>query len=271
VTKSAVELKAAVGAPFANRGLRLSEVAHEYRTNSGTVSALAGIDLEVWPGEFVCIVGQSGCGKSTLLELVAGLRLPTVGSVELDGRRIVGTSRNRGVVFQQSTSLYPWLTVRGNVELGLKLQRTRRSVMRERAEREISLVGLADFAEHKVYELSGGMQQRCQIARALAADPEILLMDEPFGALDALTRENLQNALRSIWRDTGRTVLFVTHSVEEAVLLGSRVIVMSPRPGRIISEHQLSFSSADLPAAELRKDPEFVRVCHSIRNQITSS
>ena len=249
--------------------LRLDNVHHHYTSDSGDVHALDGIDLDVDAGEFVCIVGPSGCGKSTLLELLAGLRTPTSGRITLSGRTIIGPSRHRGMVFQQATSLYPWLTVRGNVELGLKLQRVGRVARRERAEAEIARVGLSEFADHRIYELSGGMQQRCQIARALANDPDVLLLDEPFGALDALTRETLQTELRQIWSTTRRTVVFITHSVEEAVLLGSRVILMSPRPGRIILDRSFPFSRSGRVTADLRSDSSFVDACHDLRLAIT--
>jgi len=229
------------------------------------VHALDRINVTVDAGELVCVVGPSGCGKSTLLELIAGLRQPTQGSVRLGGRTIVGPSRRRGVVFQQSSSLYPWLSVAGNVELPLKLRHVGRRDRRARVTVELERVGIAEFASHRVYELSGGMQQRCQIARALAADPEVLLLDEPFGALDALTRETLQATLRQIWLDTGRTILLVTHSIEEAALLGSRVLVMSPRPGRVIVDRELPFSRSGHTNAELRADPTFVEVCRGLR------
>ena len=252
-----------------DRDLGVHGVEHHYRSAKGDVHALARLDFSIATGDFVSIVGPSGCGKSTLLELIAGLRTPTSGTITLDGRTIIGPSRHRGVVFQSSASLYPWLTVRGNVELGLALHRVPRRARRERALEEIERVGLAEFADRQVYELSGGMQQRCQIARALAVDPEVLLLDEPFGALDALTRESLQISLRDIWRATSRTFVFITHSIEEAALLSSRVLVMSPRPGRIIVDRELPFSRSGRSAADLRADPAFVDVCHDLRLAIT--
>jgi len=252
------------------RGLRATGVAHRYASSTGPVEALASIDVEIEPGEFVCVLGPSGCGKSTLLELLAGLRQPTEGTVWLDDRRIIGPSHRRGMVFQQPSSLYPWLTVAGNVELGLKLQGVRPAQRKLRAAEELERVGLTEFGDKRVYELSGGMQQRCQIARALAADPEVLLLDEPFGALDALTREHLQAELRQIWLASQRTVVFVTHSIEEAAVLSSRVVVMSPRPGRIVLDRALAFSRSGRSTHDLRADPEFVAVCHELRQAVTA-
>ncbi|MFN8023770.1 MAG: ABC transporter ATP-binding protein [Acidimicrobiales bacterium] len=251
------------------RALHLRGVGHTYPGSNGPVEALGRVELTIDAGEFVCLVGPSGCGKSTLLEIVAGLRSPSSGSVTFGDRTIVGPSRHRCVVFQQSSSLMPWLTVRGNVELGLAVQGVARRERRGRAEVELERVGLSAFADHRVYELSGGMQQRCQIARALAVDPEVLLLDEPFGALDALTRETLQSELRNLWLEHGRTVLFVTHSIEEAALLASRVLVMSSRPGTISLDRTLSFTRSGRSAADLRADPEFVAVCHDLRTAIT--
>jgi ABC-type nitrate/sulfonate/bicarbonate transport system ATPase subunit len=269
VTTTADSEVGLVEAPRIDRNLRINAVTHRYATASGPLDAVAHLDLEIPAGDFTCIVGPSGCGKSTLLELLAGLRSPTTGSITLGGRTIVGPSRHRGVVFQQTSSLYPWLSVRGNVELGLKLQRLPRRQRQNRVDEELRRVGLLDFADNRVYELSGGMQQRCQIARALAADPDVLLLDEPFGALDALTRETLQVELRQIWLATNRTIVFITHSIEEAVLLGSRVLVMSPRPGRIVIDEQVPFARSGRPNAELRADPAFVDTCRNLRAAIT--
>ncbi|MFM8856259.1 MAG: ABC transporter ATP-binding protein [Actinomycetota bacterium] len=252
-------------------GLHIKEVAHRYEGSRGSTEALERIDLEVEVGEFVVLVGPSGCGKSTLLEIIAGLKRPTSGQVFLDGNEIVGPSRQRGMVFQQSSSLFPWLTVRQNVELGLRLAKIGRAARRDRADVELERVGLTDFAEHRPYELSGGMQQRCQIARVLAIEPRLLLLDEPFGALDALTREGLQTSLRDIWKTTRRTVILVTHSIEEAVLLGTRVVVLGRRPGRVIHEYRLPFAQSDLSTAELRSDPRFVEAARSLRSHFSSA
>ena len=236
-----------------------------YSSNAGSVVALEDVSLDIRAGEFVVLLGPSGCGKSTLLELIAGLRIPTEGSVSIDGAQIIGPSRNRGLVFQQSSSLMPWLSVADNVALGLKINKVPKRERTLRVAQELERVGLSDFAQHRVMELSGGMQQRCQIARALAVDPSVLLLDEPFGALDALTRESLQEEIRRLWSATKRTFVFVTHSVEEAVLLGSQVVVMSPRPGRIIDSRHLPFAASDTSIAHLRVDASFVETCRQLR------
>jgi len=250
--------------------LRVVGIEHVYGANGDPVVALERLDLTIEPGEFVCLVGPSGCGKSTLLEILAGLRPATAGEVHLGDRRVVGPSRRRGVVFQQSTSLAPWLSVAGNVGFGLTLRRVPKAERAARVRLELARVGLTDFADRWVYELSGGMQQRCQIARALANDPDVLLLDEPFGALDAFTREKLQGELREIWRTSRPTVVFVTHSVEEATLLGTRVVVMSPRPGRVVADRRVDFTHSERSTLELRSDPEFVAFCAELRASLAA-
>jgi ABC-type nitrate/sulfonate/bicarbonate transport system ATPase subunit len=244
-------------------------VGHTYLSaGAAPVEALAATNLVIAPGEFVALVGHSGCGKTTLLEIVAGLRPPSTGRVFLDGAEVIGPGRRRGVVFQQPSSLLPWRTVAGNVALGLEIQRRPKPERAERVARELARVGLTDFADRKVYELSGGMQQRTQLARALAGDPAVLLLDEPFSALDPFTRELLQEELRSIWRQTGKTILFVTHSVEEATLLATRVVVFSPRPGRVVSDQPISFTRQDRPLKELRADHAVVACAAGLRDTI---
>jgi ABC-type nitrate/sulfonate/bicarbonate transport system ATPase subunit len=250
------------------RDLRVAGVRHRYPTKDGGLLALDRIDLEIGAGEFVCLVGPSGCGKTTLLQLLAGFFPPTEGTIAMGGERVERPGHERGVVFQHATSLYPWLSVRSNVELGLRLRRVPRSVRRSRVDDELHRVGLLEFADRASYELSGGMQQRCQIARVLANDPDVMLMDEPFGALDALTREHLQAELRRIWQETGRTVVFITHSVEEAVVLGTRVLVMSPRPGRIVLDEPVGFARSPAAFGDLRADPVFVDACVRVRAAI---
>ncbi len=218
--------------------VQLRGVGMTYDTASGQTIALQPTDLTIVPGEFVSIVGPSGCGKTTLLRLVAGFEDPTEGVVEVGGARVSAPSADRGVVFQAPT-LYPWLTVRGNVEFGPKVSGVGKAERREQAQKLLDLVGLGDFGDKRPYELSGGMQQRAQIARVLVNDPAIVLMDEPYGALDALTRERLQVDLLKIWRAAGKTIVFITHSVEEAVFLSTRVLVMSARPGRVVIDRKV--------------------------------
>ncbi|MEU1544744.1 ABC transporter ATP-binding protein [Nocardia sp. NPDC005745] len=195
-------------------------------------TALEDISLELREGEFLVLVGPSGSGKSTLLDLLGGLSKPTSGEILLDGKPITGPGLDRGIVFQQY-ALLPWRTARSNIEFGLEAKGLRRKARRELADHYLELVGLSGFGDRYPHELSGGMKQRVAIARSLAFDPEVLLMDEPFAALDAQTRESLQDELLRIWRATGKTVLFITHGIDEAVYLGQRVAVLTSRPGRI--------------------------------------
>ncbi len=216
-----------------NHKLELRGVTKVYKSEGGEIKALEGINLEVKPGEFLCIIGPSGCGKTTLLRLIAGLEHPTSGEIILDGREVRGPSSDRGMVFQEF-SLFPWRTVLRNVEFGLQMRGIKKKERIAIAEKYIGLVNLEGFEHHYPYELSGGMKQRVAIARALATEPSILLMDEPFGSVDAQTRNILQEELLRIWERTGKTIIFVTHSVDEAVYLADRVAVMSARPGRIV-------------------------------------
>jgi ABC-type taurine transport system ATPase subunit len=252
--------------------LVIDNVTHRYLSKGTQVHALTDIDLVIEPGEFVCVAGPSGCGKTTLLQLLAGFITPTEGSITIDGKAITKPGAERGVVFQQS-NLYPWLSVLGNVEIGPRLRGVNKATRRADANRYLDMVGLADFVQRRPYELSGGMQQRCQIARVLANDPQIVLMDEPFGALDALTRERLQLELLNIWRDTHKTIFFITHSVEEAIFLGSRVIVMSARPGRIVFDEQVNISQevGRRVGAELRTLPEFTALRDRVSSKIYES
>jgi len=191
------------------------------------VPALDGVSIEARSGEFVCLLGASGCGKSTLLNLVAGLDRPTAGSVEVDGRT--------ALMFQEA-ALFPWLTAQGNVELALKLQQAPKAKRRDRVRELLGVVHLDGFQRKLPHELSGGMRQRVQLARALAQGADVLLMDEPFGALDAMTRDLLHDEIERLWREQGLTILFVTHNVREAVRLGDRVVLLSSRPGRVVAE-----------------------------------
>jgi ABC-type taurine transport system ATPase subunit len=216
----------------------LDGLRHDYLTREGERIRACEIDhLEIQERELVCIVGPSGCGKTTVLQIVAGLIRPTHGTVTIGGRAITGPGADRGVVFQQP-SLFPWLTVGENVQFGPRMAGMSKKERQQLAQSKLALVGLGQLAGRRTYELSGGMQQRVAIARALANEPSILLMDEPFGALDALTRDQMQEELLTLWRATRTTILFVTHNVEEAAYLGTRILVMSPGPGRIVVDRR---------------------------------
>jgi NitT/TauT family transport system ATP-binding protein len=225
--------------------------------------ALAGLELQVNSQEFVAVVGPSGCGKSTLLDLLSGLSLPDAGDVLIDGRRVEGPALDRGIVLQ-GYALFPWRTVRQNVEFGLEVKKLSRKDRREIAKRFIGLVGLVGFEDRYPDELSGGMKQRVALARALAFDPEILLMDEPFAAVDAQTREVLQDELLRIWEQTRKTVVFVTHSIEEAALLADRVVVLAANPGRVRGIVAVPFARPR-DATSLRVTQEFAVVREELR------
>ncbi|BAC88115.1 ABC transporter ATP-binding protein [Gloeobacter violaceus] len=219
--------------------LQIRHLSKLFSTKSGPLLVLDDISMSVKAGEFACLVGASGCGKSTLLNIVAGLEDPSAGEVLLSGSPVAGPGADRGMVFQNYT-LYPWLSVRGNVEFGLKLRKQSAPERRERVDHYLEIVGLAKFADSLPRALSGGMKQRAAIARAMVNEPQILLLDEPFGALDCQTKETLQEFLLSVVRRTGITVLMITHDVEEAVFLADRVYAMSARPGRIAREVHVS-------------------------------
>ena len=212
--------------------VKIDHVEKIYDGRKGKMIALNGVDLDIMENEFICVVGPSGCGKSTLLNIIAGLLEPTSGAVYVDGKKVEGTGTERGVVFQQY-ALFPWLTVMKNVMFGLKLKGMKDEEAKEIAMKYIKMVQLEDFVDSYPKELSGGMKQRVAIARAYAVQPEVLLMDEPFGALDAQTRTQLQSELIPTWQEEKNTCFFITHDVEEAIILATKVIVMSARPGRI--------------------------------------
>jgi len=222
--------------PARKESIALSGVFRSYADSRGSSTrALQNIDLEIEQGEFVCIVGPSGCGKSTLLHLIAGLDRPTTGEITVDGSPVNGRGTDRILLFQE-LGLFPWLTVRQNVEFGLKMAGVSKTERKDRARIFLRMVHLSHFEDHYIHQLSGGMKQRVALARSLALRPKILLMDEPFAALDAQTRDMLHDELERIWKETSPTIVFVTHNVREAVRLGDRVLLMSFRPGRIKTE-----------------------------------
>ena len=226
--------------------------------NGSSVQALKDVTLHLNPGELMSVLGPSGCGKTTLLNIVAGFLAPTEGQVTLNGHRVEGPDAERGMVFQQG-ALFEWMSVRDNVSFGPRMKGQRPGDYMGNVDHLLDIVGLGDFKEKAIYELSGGMQQRVALARCLANDPDVILMDEPLGALDALTREKMQSLVLKLWKQTGKTIILITHSVEEALLLGERLLVMAPRPGRIHKEYRLPF--ADLGVGqdlrEVKKHPEY--------------
>ena len=231
--------------------------------------ALEGLDLTVRAGEFFVLVGPSGCGKSTVLDLISGLNQPAGGSIRVGGREVAEPGLDRGFVFQQYT-LLPWRTAQGNIEFALEaVGGLRRAERRERAREYLELVGLTDFADRYPHELSGGMKQRVAIARSLSYEPEVLLMDEPYGALDAQTRERLQQELLSIWRRTGTTIVFITHDIDEAVFLGQRVGVMSNRPGRLKAIVDVALDHGG-PNQDVRSTEQFARHRHHVWSLLRS-
>jgi NitT/TauT family transport system ATP-binding protein len=244
--------------------IRLQGVGKAFALNGQRIEALRGADLSVAAGEFVCLIGASGCGKSTLLRIVAGFETASQGQALMHGSAIAGPAPDRGMVFQDY-ALFPWLTVRQNIAFGPAARGKPRDEVRATTERFLDLVGLQRFAEAYPHQLSGGMKQRVAIARVLANDAAVVLMDEPFGALDAMTRERLQDELLELWQRTGLTVLFVTHSIEEAIFLADRVVVMTPGPGRIESDNRI-----DLARPRDVSAPAFNEVRRSLSRQLHS-
>ena len=244
--------------------VQIRDLSLEFQTDDGPVQALSRINLEIGSGEFVSLIGPSGCGKTTLLRVIADLEKHTGGYISINGVTPAQArlARAYGYVFQ-APALYPWRTVRKNVMLPLEIMGTPRDERERRASQYLDLVNLSGFENKYPWQLSGGMQQRVSIARALSVEPELLLMDEPFGALDEITRDHLNQQLLELWRKTGKTVVFVTHSIPEAVFLSTRVVVMSPRPGQV-SDVITCYLPEDR-TLEIRESPEFLEIAHRVR------
>lgn len=229
-------------------GLSIENISMRFDLPNGTsVQALQNVSLDIKQGELLSVLGPSGCGKTTLLNIVAGFLAPTEGRIVLGGKPVAGPGPERGMVFQQG-ALFEWMSVRENVAFGPNMKGMPKAESAGIVDHLLDVVGLRDFKDKAVYELSGGMQQRVALARCLANDPEVILMDEPLGALDALTREKMQGLVLKLWKETGKTIILITHSVEEALLLGERLLVMAPRPGRIHKEYRLPFADMGVDA-----------------------
>lgn len=251
-------------------GLILDKISMRFDLpGGGHVQALKDVSLEIATGELMSVLGPSGCGKTTLLNIVAGFLAPTEGNVLLNGHRVAGPAQERGMVFQRG-ALFEWMNVRENVAFGPKMNNVPHSQWGPNVDHLLEVVGLQDFHEKAIYELSGGMQQRVALARCLANDPDVILMDEPLGALDALTREKMQSLVLKLWKETGKTIILITHSVEEALLLGERLLVMAPRPGRVHKEYRLPFADLGVGAdlREVKHHPDYNQTREEILNMI---
>lgn len=251
-------------------GLILDKISMRFDLpNGGSVQALKDVSLNIENGQLLSVLGPSGCGKTTLLNIVAGFLAATEGTVSLNGHTVTGPHQERGMVFQQG-ALFEWMNVRENVSFGPRMNGVKRSEWAPRVDHLLEVVGLKDFKEKAIYELSGGMQQRVALARCLANDPDVILMDEPLGALDALTREKMQSLVLDLWKETGKTIILITHSVEEALLLGERLLVMAPRPGRVHKEYRLPFAEMGVGAdlREIKHHSDYASTREEILNMI---
>lgn len=251
-------------------GLQIDKISMRFDLpNGSSVQALKDVSLDLKAGELLSVLGPSGCGKTTLLNIAAGFLAPTEGKMVLNGTTVEGPGPERGMVFQQG-ALFEWMSVRENVGFGPKMKGMAEGPKREIVDHLLDVVGLGDFKEKAVYELSGGMQQRVALARCLANEPDVILMDEPLGALDALTREKMQGLVLKLWKETGKTIILITHSVEEALLLGERLLVMAPRPGRIHKEYRLPFAEMGVnqDLREVKKHPQFAETREEILGMI---
>ncbi|MFT2111767.1 ABC transporter ATP-binding protein [Marinomonas sp. 2405UD68-3] len=250
--------------------LEVNDVSMIFDTpDGGTVEALQNVSFNLKQGELLAILGPSGCGKSTLLNIIAGFLSSTSGSVSNGSKRLHGSGPDRGMVFQQG-ALFEWMTVAENIGFGPQMQGTPPEEIKKIVDDLLETVGLQDFGHKAIYELSGGMQQRVALARCLANNPDIILMDEPLGALDALTREKMQSLVLKLWKETGKTIILITHSVEEALFLGERLFVMAPRPGRVKQQYTLPFAEAGLTQdpREIKASPEFIAKREEILSMI---
>ena len=252
------------------QGLEVNDLSMIYQVPDGSsVEALKNVSFSLNVGEFLTVLGPSGCGKTTLLNILAGFLSPTSGKISFNGQEIIKPDPKIGMVFQQG-ALFEWMSVAQNVGFGPRMAKQPEKEIQEKVDYWLNVVGLRDFGPKAVYELSGGMQQRVALARCLANDPDLILMDEPLGALDALTREKMQSLLLKLWKETGKTIVLITHSVEEALILGEKLFVMAPRPGRLQKEYSLSFADAcvDGNSREIKAQAEFVQRREEILSMI---
>lgn len=250
--------------------LVVKDVSMIFDTPDGSqVEALRNVNFSLKQGELLSVLGPSGCGKSTLLNIIAGFLAPTHGQVSSNSTILHGPGPDRGMVFQQG-ALFEWLSVRENIAFGLKMRGTSKAIIEEKVTQLLETVGLQEFGNKAIYELSGGMQQRVALARCLANDPDVILMDEPLGALDALTREKMQSLILKLWKETGKTIILITHSVEEALFLGERLFVMAPRPGRVKKEYKIPFAEAGLTnnPREIKASADFIATREEILSMI---